>query len=104
MEILGLSDPTNKTMSQHPKACPGGFTCTADSWVVTEAPDGRGTKSVFKYGGYDGGWVAVEDQAPHGWSVYWDARVGGGGDNHRSFEGTEIELVVDAILVGHSNS
>ncbi|KAF2733280.1 hypothetical protein EJ04DRAFT_513277 [Polyplosphaeria fusca] len=96
MQIMHLPDPTNKTMGQNPGNCPAGFVCTADSWDVKQEAEGRGSRTVLKYGGFGGAWVAVKDEAPEGWSVYWDAETGGAG----YVRGTKIELIVNAVKVG----
>lgn len=97
MQILNLGDPTNKTMEQNPFNCPAGFICTADTWDVKQEAEGRGFSTKLRYAGYPGGWVAVKDESPHGWSVYWDAKAAGDG---QPADGTKIDLVFDAVRVG----
>ncbi|KAF1843490.1 uncharacterized protein K460DRAFT_357213 [Cucurbitaria berberidis CBS 394.84] len=75
MAIVHLPSPKRSSFKTNPDACPEGFECTADQWVMDKAGK-DGVYSNIRFAGFKGKWQPFNDAAPEGWSVYWKGNAG----------------------------
>ncbi|KAF9694000.1 hypothetical protein EKO04_007862 [Ascochyta lentis] len=74
LKIVYLPTPLRESFETQTDACPEGYDCTADQWMLDEP--GNGIYQDFKFGGFKGRWEPFKDAGKEGWHVYWKGNAG----------------------------